>query len=115
MSTPQPLTDLRRRAPEARKLIAELLTERIGTLHIEYMFYREWNGCWKVRTTLSGSTHGVIEFTLLDTPSGGMLAWPSPYPAQWSPTTGIRANDHTVWILDDHNQWVCQSRSDTNS
>ncbi|ACL26116.1 hypothetical protein Cagg_3258 [Chloroflexus aggregans DSM 9485] len=101
MSTPQPLTDLRKRVPEAKKLIADLLTGLLGPVELDYDFYREWNGCWKVRVTVQGKTTGTLDFTLLSTPSGGMLAIPRPLPERWRTQTGITANDGTVWTLDD--------------
>ncbi len=96
---PTPLTDLRRRAPQARALIAEVLTEVVGPVELRYEFHREWNGCWKVRTTLSGAVSGRIEFTLLDTPSGGMLAMPRPLPERWRTQNGIKASDGSRWTI----------------
>ncbi|GIV64517.1 MAG: hypothetical protein KatS3mg045_1856 [Bellilinea sp.] len=101
MPTPQPLTDLRKRVPEAKKLIADLLTGLLGPVELDYDFYREWNGCWKVRVTVRGKTAGTLDFTLLSTPSGGMLAMPRPLPERWRTQTGITANDGTIWTLDD--------------
>ncbi len=97
---PTPLTDLRRRAPVARTIIREVLTELIGQVELQYDFYREWNGCWKVRVTISGAASGALEFTLLDTPGGGMLAMPRPLPERWRSATGIRATDGSRWTLD---------------
>lgn len=101
MPTPQPLTDLRKRVPEAKKLIAELLTGLLGPVELDYDFYREWNGCWKVRVTARGAASGTLDFTLLSTPAGGMLAMPRPLPERWRTQTGIAANDGTVWTLDE--------------
>jgi hypothetical protein len=96
---PTPLTDLRRRAPVARALIREVLTGLIGPVEIAYDFYREWNGCWKVRVTISGAASGKLEFTLLDTAGGGMLAMPRPMPERWR-AAGIPASDGSRWSLD---------------
>jgi hypothetical protein len=106
METPQPLTDLRRRAPEARTLIADLLAELAHPLELTYNFYREWNGCWKVLVDVRGAATGRLEFTLLATPSGGMLALPRPLPERWRTQTGIKANDGTRWTLNDQDQLV---------
>ncbi|WP_295400264.1 hypothetical protein [uncultured Thiocystis sp.] len=97
---PTPLTDLRRRVSSARALILNVLTELIGPVELRYDFYREWNGCWRVRVDLSQPVRGRIEFTLLDTPGGGMLALPRPLPERWRIETGILASDGTRWSLD---------------
>ena len=99
--TPIPLTDFSRRTSAARALIAALLTERLGPVTLEYDFFREWNGCWKARVDLSGSASGQLEFTLLETPGGGLLALPRPLPEAWRLTAGIPADDGTRWTLDD--------------
>ena len=98
--TPTALTDLRRRAPVARQLISAVLNELIGPVELSYDFYREWNGCWKVRVTISGAASGRLEFTLLDISGGGMLAMPRPLPERWRTTTGIKATDGSRWTLD---------------
>lgn len=97
---PTPLTDLRRRVSSARTLVLDVLTELIGPVELRYDFYREWNGCWKVRVDLSQPIRGQVEFTLLDTPGGGMLALPRPLPERWRIETGIVASDGTRWSLD---------------
>jgi hypothetical protein len=101
---PTPLTDLRKRAPQARTLIRELLEELVGQVEIKYDFYREWNGCWKVRTEFSGAARGKLEFTLLDTPGGGMLAMPRPLPERWRTQSGIKASDGTRWTLSERGE-----------
>jgi phosphatidylglycerophosphatase A len=99
--TPTPLTDFSRRTSAARALIAALLTERLGPVALEYDFFREWNGCWKARVDLRGGAGGQLEFTLLQTPGGGLLALPRPLPEAWRLTTGVPADDGTRWTLDD--------------
>jgi hypothetical protein len=101
---PTPLTDLRKRAPQARTLIRALLEELVGQVEIKYDFYREWNGCWKVRTEFSGAARGKLEFTLLDTPGGGMLAMPRPLPERWRTQSGIKASDGTIWTLSERGE-----------
>ncbi|WP_129676682.1 hypothetical protein [Candidatus Chloroploca sp. Khr17] len=103
---PVPLTDLRRRAPIARTLIQAVLTELLGPVELKYDFYREWNGCWKVRVTIVGANTGKLDFTLLDTPTGGMLAMPRPLPERWRVQTGIAATDGSRWSLDAAGQLV---------
>jgi hypothetical protein len=97
---PTPLTDLRKRVNIARRSILDNLRELAGPVEIGYDFHREWNGCWKVRVTLSGAASGTLDCTLLDTPGGGILALPRPLPERWRKATGIRASDGTRWTLD---------------
>ncbi|MFV9505721.1 MAG: hypothetical protein AB4911_14290 [Oscillochloridaceae bacterium umkhey_bin13] len=98
MNLPTPLTDLRRRAPEARATIRAVVDELVGPAEIRYEFHREWNGCWKVRTAIGAG--GNLEFTLLDTPGGGMLALPRPLPARLRDELGVKASDGSRWTLD---------------
>lgn len=97
---PTPLTDLRRRVSVARALILEVLTELVGPVELRYDFYREWNGCWKVRVDLTQPIRGQIDFTLLETQGGGLLALPRPLPEPWRTGNGIAASDGTRWSLD---------------
>lgn len=97
-SLPTPLTDLRRRAPAARAAISEALSDLIGPCELHYEFYREWNGCWRARVDVAG--RGRIDFTLLDTPAGGILPLPRPLPERWRTETGVRASDGSRWTLD---------------
>ncbi|NTU79922.1 MAG: hypothetical protein HGA45_11045 [Chloroflexales bacterium] len=100
MQLPTPLTDLRRRAPLARQCITDALADLVGPAELSYEFYRECNGCWKVRVAVSGPVSDRLEFTLLDTPGGGMLALPGSMPEHWRREIGIRASDGTRWTLD---------------
>ncbi len=95
---PVPLTDLRRRAPIARRCIHATLTRLLGEVELRYEFYREWNGCWRVRVDVA--ERGQLDFTLLDTPGGGLLALPRPLPERWR-AAGVVASDGTVWTVDE--------------
>jgi hypothetical protein len=97
---PVPLTDLRRRVNTARDLIRSVMAELVGPVELAFDFYREWNGCWRVRVDLKDPIRAQLEFTLLDTPGGGMLALPRPLPERWRLETGIPATDGTRWSLD---------------
>jgi hypothetical protein len=97
---PTPLTDLRKRVNVARHLIRSLVNELIGPVDLGFDFHREWNGCWKVRVALKEPINRHLEMTLMDTPSGGMLALPRPLPERWRLETGIPATDGTRWTLD---------------
>lgn len=99
--TPTPLTDLRRRVNVARNLIRSVLSELVGPVEPKFDFFREWNGCWRVRVEIAEPIRGRLEFTLLDIPSGGMLALPRPLPERWRIETGIRATDGSRWTLDE--------------
>jgi hypothetical protein len=101
---PTPLTDLSKRVGEARGLILTVLSERLGAVELGYDFHREWNGCWKATVEISGATSGRLEFTLLQTPGGAMLALPRPMPERWRTGTGIPAADGSRWTLDDSGQ-----------
>lgn len=98
---PTPLTDLRRRVSLTRGLILDTLTELLGPVALRHDFHREWNGCWRVRVQVSGSAQGYLDFTLLDTPSGGIPALPRPLPERWRLLSGIPASDGTRWTLDE--------------
>jgi len=104
--TPTPLTDLSKRVGESRRLILELLTELIGPVELDYDFYREWNGCWKARVEISGAASGRLEFTLLQTAEGALLALPRPLLERWRTETGIAAADGSRWSIDDSGQLV---------
>ena len=78
----------------------DLLTERLGPVELGYDFHREWNGCWRVQVQVSGSAQGSLDFTLLETPAGGILALPRPLPERWRLHTGIPATDGSCWTLD---------------
>jgi hypothetical protein len=97
---PIPLTDLTRRASAARAVIESLFAELVGPVELEFDFFREWSGCWKAHVDISGAATGRLEFTLLETPGGGLLALPRPLPERWRLHTGIRADDGTRWTLD---------------
>jgi hypothetical protein len=99
-AVPVPLTDLRRRVNLTRELIRRMLEELLGPVDLHYDFHREWNGCWKVLVQISGAASGRLECTLLETPGGGILALPRPFPERWRTETGIPATDGTRWTLD---------------
>lgn len=103
---PTPLVDLSKRVGEARALILDLLTELIGPVELDYDFHREWNGCWKARVEISGAANGRLEFTLLETTEGALLALPRPLLERWRTETGIRASDGSRWSIDDNGHLV---------
>ena len=88
-ASPTPITDLRHLAPLARRWIAELLARQLGAVELSYDFYREWNGGWRVRVDVSGARQGWLDFALLATPGGGLLALPQPVPERWRAIYGV--------------------------
>jgi hypothetical protein len=103
---PTPLTDLRRLAPVARATIRDLLTQRLGDITLTYDFSREWNGTWVVRVVVAGAARGTLDFTLMRTPGGGVLALPRPFPKRWRVEGGMAASDGSVWTLTDDEQLI---------
>lgn len=103
---PTPLTDLRRRVNVARNLIRTVLAELIGPVEPSFDFHREWNGCWCVRVEIREPIRARLDFTLLDTPGGGMLALPRPLPERWRLEVGIPATDGSRWTLDDRGHLI---------
>ena len=105
-ATPTPITDLSKRVNEARGLIRGLLEELSGPVSVAFDFHREWNGCWMARTEIDGAARGRLEFTLMETAAGAMLAVPRPFPERWRTQTGIPAADGSRWTLDDQGHLV---------
>jgi len=75
-------------------------------VELGYDFYREWNGCWKTRVEISGAASGRLEFTLLQTAEGALLALPRPLLERWRTETGIPATDGSRWSIDDSGHLV---------
>ncbi|NCA69530.1 MAG: hypothetical protein EOM91_05360 [Sphingobacteriia bacterium] len=103
---PTPLTDLRRRVNLARGQIRAVLSELVGPVEPHFEFHREWNGCWCVRVEIREPLRARLDFTLLDTPAGGLLALPRPLPERWRRETGIPASDGSRWSLDPQGQLI---------
>lgn len=112
---PTPLTDLRRRVNVARALVRAVLAELVGPTDLAFDFYREWNGCWRVRVEMREPVKGRLEFTLLETPGGGMLALPRPLPERWRLETGIPDSDGRRWSLDAQGRLTPFSPPDSGS
>lgn len=98
-TVPTPLTDLKHRVPEIRAYLQAVLTHLLGPVTLADDFYREWNGTWRVRVTISGPKNGTLDCVLLETPAGGVLALPRPFPESWRTRTGMQASDGSVWTL----------------
>jgi hypothetical protein len=103
--TPVPLTDMQGWLPTARECIRALLTERLGDVEITYDVYREWSGGWRIATEVRGPVSGGMDFVLLRTPQGGLLAMPARLPERWR-RAGVAASDGSRWTMDDEGRIV---------
>jgi hypothetical protein len=96
------VTDFAGVAPEARALILRVLGERWRDPEappLDLDFHRGWNGGWRCRAIV-GDRHR-LEFALLRTPDGALLALPVPMPEPWRTGSGVPAADGTRWTQDD--------------
>jgi hypothetical protein len=100
------VTDLHGLAPIIRRYLAELLEPLLGGIELDYDFYREWNGSWRVRVLFEGRVSGDLDFALLHTPAGGILALPRPFPESWRYSRGVTASDGSVWTLTEDDRLV---------
>lgn len=108
MSNPmalQAVTELHGLAGVVRQAITELITQRTGSTDITFDFYREWSGGWRVAITVQGRVSGQMDFILLHTPQGGILAMPAQLPERWR-SQGVPATDGSVWTMDAAGQIV---------
>lgn len=75
------VTELTARQSIFRALITRAFTDRLGEVHPELDFHRGWNGGWRCRATLPSKAR--LEFALLRTDRGALLALPVPMPTGW--------------------------------
>lgn len=95
----RPVEDMQGMLPTVRVLVFSLLEERLPGCTAELDVYREWSGGWRVRAHVSGRVTGVLDFALLHTPQGGILAMPIPLPQRWR-QQGVVASDGSCWTMD---------------
>jgi hypothetical protein len=96
------ITDLHGLAATVRGQIEQLMRERLGSEAVDYDFYREWNGGWRVRVTVRGPISGTMDFVLLRTPQGALLPLPPNMPERWRVGYGgVPASDGSLWTLDE--------------
>lgn len=100
-SGPTQVTDLHGLAPAARQCIQQALAQLLGDVELDYDFYREWSGGWRVRVDVKGRVTGQLDFVLFHTPQGALLALPIPMPERWRVTCGLPASDGSWWTLND--------------
>lgn len=101
---PVQITDLHQLAPRVRDCIKNALAPLVGDAALSYDFYREWSGGWRVRVDVEG--RGQLDFALFHTAQGALLALPIPMPERWRVSTGIAADDGSLWTLGDDGQIV---------
>jgi hypothetical protein len=75
------LTALAGHQPRLRELVQAAFAARLGPVPVTCDFYRGWNGGWRCRATAHGRP--PLDFALLRTPQGALLAWPVPFPQGW--------------------------------
>lgn len=75
------LTELAGHQPVFRELVALAFQSRLGPIHVDCAFHRGWNGGWRCRATAVGKP--PLEFALLTTADGALLALPVPMPKGW--------------------------------
>jgi hypothetical protein len=95
----QEVTELAAHQASARTLILQAFAERLGDVHVDTMFHRNWNGGWRCRATIAG--RGTLEFALLLTANHALLPLPVPMPAGWK-VRGVMAADGTRWSSNDN-------------
>lgn len=94
------VTELASQQPVFRELIRAAFASRLGDVAPSYDFHRGWNGGWKCRATLPGKV--PLEFSLLRTRDGALLALPVPMPAGWR-RRGVEDSLGQAWTVgDDH-------------
>lgn len=80
-----------------RELIRSAFAARLGDVAPACDFHRGWNGGWKCRATLPGKP--PLEFALLTTPEGALLALPVPFPKGWQ-RRGVFDSAGAAWTVD---------------
>jgi hypothetical protein len=101
-----PITDMQGVLPVARECITRLIAERTGSNDITFDVYREWSGGWRIATQVRGPLSGQMDFILLRTPQGSILAMPARMPERWRLLYGIEASDGTRWTMDNEGRIV---------
>lgn len=75
------VTELTALQPTFRELIRQAFVLRLGNVEPAFDFHRGWNGGWRCRATIPGKV--PLDFALLRTSAGALLALPVPFPAGW--------------------------------
>lgn len=75
------VTELAALQPAFRELIRQAFALRLGNIEPTFDFHRGWNGGWRCRGTIPGKV--PLDFALLRTADGALLALPVPFPSGW--------------------------------
>ena len=75
------ITELAGQQSLFRELVRAAFARRFGAVAIEYDFHKSWNGGWRCRAMVVGKS--PLEFALLRTSAGALVALPVPFPAGW--------------------------------
>ena len=89
MDAPVPITDLAGLSAPVQRWLPTLVPS-LARGGVE--LWKDFTGCWRARARVGPA---MVEFTLLRTPGGGILAWPTPMPPQFD--GGVPASDGTRW------------------
>jgi hypothetical protein len=92
------VTELASHQVAFRELIRAAFASRLGDVAPAYDFHRGWNGGWKCRATIPGKV--PLEFALLRTATGALLALPVPMPTGWR-THGVADSTGRSWTVNE--------------
>jgi hypothetical protein len=107
MVSPTPITDLAGLSARVKEWLPTLVPSLGRTPAAGLELWKDFTGCWRARVRVQ---HAAVEFTLLRTPAGGILAWPTPMPPRFA-ESGVPASDGTTWRETDRGQLVLADSS----
>lgn len=92
------VTELAALQPQFRELVRQAFVQRLGPVEVEFDFHRGWNGGWRCRATLPNKR--PLDFALLRTRDGALLALPVPMPGGWR-LRGVLDSAGQAWTVAD--------------
>jgi hypothetical protein len=96
--TVRALTDLAGQQAAARALMRAAFVARLGAVEVTFDFHRGWNGGWRCLAQVGGKA--PLDFALLHTDAGALLALPVPFPRGWR-TRGVVDSAGVAWTVND--------------